>query len=151
VDSNELIYARGVLIRLANAARSEPQLAPQIRELVVQTGILEVFGEGEQLNVLDLLQAGGEPLLRARLGELTLAQLKQMVAANQYDPDKTASRWRSTAKVIDLIVTRAHEDKEREALAQLAVDQPTVVLSPQPTTPQQPAIPAAPKGASWML
>lgn len=146
MDSNELLYARGVLIRLAVAARTEPELAPQIRELVIQTGILKIFGEGERLNVAEVLEAGGEALLRTRLGELTLAQLKQMVAAQQFDPEKASSRWRSSAKFIDLIVTRAREQKERDDVARLAMDQPTVVL-----TPEQPPAATAPKGASWML
>ena len=144
VDSNELLYARGVLTRLAQAAQTDPVLVPQIREMVTQTGILQIFGQSDELDVVGLLRAGGEKALRARLADLSLAELKQIVASNQYDREKASARWRSPARYVDLIVSRASSQaRESEELARLEQEeQPTVALPPRP----QPL-----PGASWML
>jgi hypothetical protein len=144
VDSNEMLYVQGALMRLVQAAQTDRALVPQIREMVAQTGILQVFGQSDDLDVLGLLRAGGEQALRARLADLSLAELKQIVASNQYDPEKASARWRSAARFVDLIVSRAAaQHREMEDLARLEQDQqPTVVLAPRP----QPL-----PGASWML
>jgi hypothetical protein len=46
----------------------------------------------------------GEPLLRARLGELTLEQLKDIVADYGMDPGKLVLKWKKPARIIDRIV-----------------------------------------------
>ncbi len=62
-----------------------------------------------------------------RLMQMTLGELKQIVAARQYDPEKETARWRSQTKFIELIVTHARKQLDEE-LAQ-----------------------EVPAGASWML
>ena len=62
--------------------------------------------------MVDLLDAGGEVALRARLGQCTLAELKQIVSANKYDEEKETTRWRSTNKCIDLIVDCTQQQLE---------------------------------------
>src|SRR5262245_38590613 len=100
--------------RMAEAAKADPDVAAHVRDALAHSGLLAVFGEGQTLDVVDLLDAGGEDALRARLKQLTLADLKGLVAARKYDPGKETTRWRSPTKFIDLIVTRAHRQLEEE-------------------------------------
>jgi hypothetical protein len=156
VETNELFFAKGVLLRLAQAAREDRALVQEIRELVMQTGILHVFGDGPALDVLNVLDAGGEGLLRARLGQLPLADLRKIVQANGGDPNGETARWRSTARFVEVIVARAlalREELQRNLLEQqyaIAVAAAAAVtVSPVP--PSEPEPTEAPKGASWML
>ena len=156
MDANELVYAKGVLIRLAHAARSDFALAQQVRELVLLSGILDIFGAGEDLNVFDVIEAGGPELLRSRLGQMTVPQLKQIIAARAYDPDKTSVRWRSPARFVDLIATKAAEQWDQLTLARVA-SAPTQRITPAGALAaqsnghrdEQDDDPAA--GAAWML
>jgi hypothetical protein len=146
-----MLYAKGVLIRLAQAARGDRELARAVRDLVMESGILHVFSVDEAPNIFELLAAGGVELLRAQLGELSLARLKQIVADHQYDPGKASARWRSTARFVDLIVSRAQEQWERVAHDQRR--QP-VQPAPQPeleVVPEDDARPKVLSGVSWML
>lgn len=56
--------------------------------------------------VLDPVQLArqGEPTLRARLGELNLEQLKDVVAEYGMDPGKLVLKWKTPARIIDRIV-----------------------------------------------
>ena len=143
MDPNELIYAKGVLLRLAQAARGDRELARHVRELVKSTGILQVFGVDEMPSLIELLEAGGKTLLRERLNELSVAELKQIVEANRYDPEKTTTRWRSAARFADLIVGRTVEQWERIDRALVERQQATPSVDPE-----QPKVAS---GASWML
>jgi hypothetical protein len=57
--------------------------------------------------------AEGEPTLRARLGELSVDQLKDIVAEHGMDPSKLAMRWKTPRKLIDLIATRVRDRAEK--------------------------------------
>lgn len=114
--------------QLAALAERDQTTAQQLRDALAESGLLAVFGEGPALDVIDLLDAGGEDALRARLRELSLADLRGVIAAQNFDPDKETARWRSIAKISDFIVTHAREELDR--------------LSQQP---------AALSAASWML
>jgi hypothetical protein len=57
--------------------------------------------------------ADGEGALRARLGEFTLDQLKDVVAEHGMDPSKLAMRWKTPGKLIDLIVRTVHDRMEK--------------------------------------
>ena len=114
--------------QLAALAERDQTTAHQLRDALAESGLLAVFGEGPALDVIDLLDAGGEDALRARLRELSLADLRGVIAAQNFDPDKETARWRSVAKISDFIVTHAQEELDR--------------LSQQP---------AALSAASWML
>lgn len=152
MDANELIYAKGVLIRLAQAARGDFALTQQARELILQSGILDLFGSGADLNLFDLLDAGGAELLRSRLAQLTLPQLKQIIVSRGYDPDKTSARWRSPARFVDLIANKATDQWQQLTLTRIATA-PTQRIAPgEPALPNntlQPNDPAA--AAAWML
>lgn len=128
MDSEKLQQMIELFKRMAAAAKADPAVAEQVRDALAESGLLEVFGVGETVDVVDLLDMGGEEVLRARLRQMTLTQLKQIVSVRQYDAEKESARWRSPNKFIDLIVSRAKEQLEAE-------------LSQQ----------QAPAGASWML
>jgi len=123
--------------QIAEAALADPTLAQQVREALVESGLLGVFGVGAAFDILDLLDTAGAEGLRAYLRPLSLAQLREIVQTRGYDPDKATARWRSVNKFVDLIVTHA----EAELAAELAQEQANAA-------PQQPPALAA---ASWML
>lgn len=55
----------------------------------------------------------GEPALRARLGELSVDQLKDVVAEHGMDPSKLAMRWKTPGKLIDLIAPTVRDRSEK--------------------------------------
>ena len=114
--------------RLAQNATANPETAQQVRSALAESGLLSVFGSGESLDVVDLLDIGGEEALRTRLHQLTLTELKQIISVRQYDPEQESARWRSPNKFIDLIVTRAAEQLERELAQQKATIGPSWIL-----------------------
>lgn len=156
MESNELFFAKGVLLRLSQAAREDRTLALEIRELVLQSGILHVFGEGPAIDPLSVLEAGGEGLLRARLSRLPYGDLRKIVAANGYDAHGATSRWRSPPRFVELIVTSAiaqRDERQRALLEQqyaIALAAASAVATPQPE-PSAPEPEESRKGASWML
>ena len=114
--------------RLAQNAMADPETAQQVRNALAESGLLSVFGSGESLDVVDLLDVGGEEALRTRLHQLTLTELKQIISVRQYDPEQESARWRSPNKFIDLIVTRAAEQLERELAQQKTTIGPSWIL-----------------------
>lgn len=114
MDPLDIEQINELFARLATAAKDDPQRAAQIRDALAESGLLAVFGTGESLDVVDLLDAGGEDALRARLDQLSLSELKSIVAVRGYDPDKETARWRSPKKLVELIVSRAGAQLEKE-------------------------------------
>jgi hypothetical protein len=55
----------------------------------------------------------GEGMLRARLSELTLDQLKDVVAEHGMDPSKLAMKWKKPERLVDLIVATVRERLEK--------------------------------------
>lgn len=102
------------IYQIANAARDDATVRAAVRDAIIESGLFDVFGSGETLNVVDILDAGGEDALRARLSPLSLAELRGIVRANKYDPERESARWRSAARFIDLIVERAKVQLEQE-------------------------------------
>jgi hypothetical protein len=138
MDAHDMREMTEMFRRIAQAAQADPTLAQQARDALVESGLLGVvFGAGAAFDILDLLDTAGAEGLRAYLRPLSLAQLREIVRARGYDPDKTTARWRSANKFVDLIVTHA----EAELAAELAQEQINAAA-------QQPAALAA---ASWML
>ena len=127
VDAQNAQQMRELFTRIATSAQADPAFAGQVRDALAESGLLAVFGAGETLDVVDLLDAGGEDALRVRLRQMTLKELKHIVSARQYDPEKTTARWRSPNKFIELIVERARKQLEEELAQQV------------------------PSGAAWML
>jgi hypothetical protein len=127
VDAQNVQQMRELFARIAASASENPTFAEQVRGALAESGLLAVFGAGETLDVVDLLDSGGEDALRARLKQMSLSELKQIVSMRQYDPEKETARWRSPNKFIDLIVDRANKQLEAELAKQ------------------------SPSGASWML
>jgi hypothetical protein len=114
VDAHDVEQMTILFTRVANAAKSDPTVAEQVREAMATSGLLEVFGSAGALDVVDLLDAGGEVALRARLGQCTLAELKQIVSANNYDDDRESARWRSSSKFVNLIVECAKQELTKQ-------------------------------------
>lgn len=106
--------------RVAQAAKVDDEFAEQVRDAMTASGLLDVFGAGATLDVVDLLDSGGEEALRARLQQMPLAELRQLVAAKAYDEAKESQRWRSQAKFIELIVGKAKKQLEEELARQEA-------------------------------
>ena len=127
MDAGDFQQMQELFTRIASAAKSDPAVAEKVRDALAESGLLQVFGVGETLDVVDLLDVGGEEALRARLRQLTLSELKQIVSVRQYDPEKESARWRSPNKFIELIVTHARQQLDEELAQQV------------------------PAGAAWML
>jgi hypothetical protein len=106
---------------VAETARTDPEAARQVREALIESGLLHVFSTGDPIDLLDLLEVGGDEALRARLQTLSVAELRQMIAAHRYDPDNATARVRSPAKLIDLIITKARAQLEAESVPAPAV------------------------------
>jgi hypothetical protein len=102
---------------IAQTARADPAAARQVREALLASGLLQLFAVDEASDLLDLLEAGGEEALRARLQGLGVRELHQVIAQHGFDRDKTTARWRSVDRLIELIVgqVRAHLDVEAAA------------------------------------
>lgn len=103
-----------LIYQIASAARADDATRVAVREAILDSGLFDVFGSGETLDVIDILDAGGEDALRARLSPLGLAELRALVRANSFDPERESARWRSAARFIDLIVERAKAQLEQE-------------------------------------
>lgn len=99
--------------QLASRAAHDQVTAHQLRDALAESGLLAVFGEGPALDVVDLLDAGGEDVLRARLKELPVADLRAVIVARNWDPARETARWRSVAKFTDFIVAHAQQELER--------------------------------------
>ena len=120
MDAHDVEQMTILFTRVANAAQSDPRVAEQVREALTTSRLLAVYGSAGALDVVDLLNAGGEGVLRARLGQCTLAELKEIVSANRYDERRESARWRSTARFVDLIVECAKQRLEQEVTKQPA-------------------------------
>ncbi len=102
------------IYQIANAARDDAAVRVAVRDAILDSGLFDVFGSGETLDVVDILDAGGEDALRTRLSALSLADLRGIVRANKYDPERESARWRSAARFVDLIVEHAKVQLEQE-------------------------------------
>jgi len=120
VDSHDVEQMTVLFTRLATAAKADPTVAAQVREALSSSGLLGVFGASGMLDAVDLLDAGGEAALRARLAGCSLAELREIVSTNKYDPEKETIRWRSSNKFIELIVRCAQKQFEEELAKQPA-------------------------------
>ena len=117
--------AAGKLLReLAERAERDPAFGQQIAEAVRASGLLS--GEqttkkqtatrkrasakrspttlGELPDPFQVLRQHGEDGLRARLSQLDLASLRQIVRTHRLDPARISARWTATDRVITLIV-----------------------------------------------
>ena len=126
MDAGEIRDLTDLLARVAQAARADSETARQVRDAIAHSGVLAVFEDAGTLDVVDLLDAGGEPVLRARLRECSPAELHAIIAAHQYDAAKTTSRWRSAARLIDYLVTHASQQLAEER--EIAAAQPAALV-----------------------
>lgn len=110
----EIEHITRTIHQIADAARDDAAVAAAVREAIIASGLFDVFGADDKLDVVDILDAGGEDALRARLSQRSLAELRALVAANKYDPQRESARWRSPARFIELIVERAKTQLEQE-------------------------------------
>jgi hypothetical protein len=105
---------------VARTARTDPSAARQVREALVESGLLAIFSTADASDLLDLLESGGEGALRSRLETLTAGQLRDVIAAHNLDPESASARWRQTSKLIDLIVSRARAQLEAQVASSAA-------------------------------
>lgn len=117
MQAGDIEHLTDIFTQITEAAKANPTVAERVRAALAESGILSVFGAGDTLDVVDLLDAGGEEALRTRLRQMTLSDLKSIVAIRNYDPNKETARWRSPNKFIDLIVSHASEQLEQEVKA----------------------------------
>jgi hypothetical protein len=103
-----------IFSHVAETARTDAEAARQVREALIASGILQVFSANDASDLLDLLEAGGEAALRARLQSLSVAELRQVLTTHGYDPENAFSRVRSATKLIDAIVAKAQAELEAE-------------------------------------
>ncbi len=106
---------------VAETARTDPEAARQVREALIESGLLLVFSTGDPVDLLDLLEVGGDEALRARLQSLSVAELRQIIATHHYDPGNASARVRSPAKLIDIIIIKARAQLEAESVPAPAV------------------------------
>ncbi len=101
VDSNPRFAGR-LLARLGNDAipakdRKRPTLTPGAKRAGRRApGPLDPFS---------VYEVGGEDELRRQLRVLDIEPLKDIVAEHSMDPAKLAMKWRTTDRLVDLIVT----------------------------------------------
>lgn len=96
---------------IAEQAERNPEFASRIQEAL---GVKEKPARpprGRAANrrapaILDPVELArqGEPILRERLGKLTLDQLKDVVAEYGMDPSKLVLKWKTPERIIDRIV-----------------------------------------------
>jgi hypothetical protein len=121
---------------LLQTAKADPTAARQVRDALLASGLLEVFDlareadDAEAIDLLDLLEAGGEEALQARMAHMSVAELRQIIAAHDYDPKRETTRWRSPRRLIEHIVARASAE-----------------LNAENAPPGQPAL----AGTAWLL
>lgn len=108
------------LRRVAEAARHDPEAAALVRDALVESGVLEVFGPGADLDVVDLLDTAGEAALRSQLERLTPTELHALIARRRCDPRHETARWRSAKKLSDYIVEYARQTLELERVGATA-------------------------------
>lgn len=113
METFELRQVTETFRQLAERAANNPAMALQLRDALAESGLLTVFGDGSKLDVVDLLDAGGEETLRARLQQLSIAELRAIIAERKYDPAKETSRWRSVTRFVDFIVAHAQADLDK--------------------------------------
>jgi hypothetical protein len=118
VEAYELRQITETFRQLAARAAHDAVMAHQLRDALAESGLLGVFGEGPAIDVIDLLDAGGEDTLRARLHALPVADLRAVIAAYTYDPGKETARWRSVTRLTDFIIAHAQQELERMDQAQ---------------------------------
>jgi hypothetical protein len=117
-------------------AKADPTAARQVRDALLASGLLEVFDlareadEAETIDLLDLLEAGGEEALQARMAQMSIAELRQIIATHDYDPKRETTRWRSPRRLIEHIIAHA-----------------TAELNAENAPPGQPAL----AGTAWLL
>lgn len=114
MDAHDVEQMTQLFTRIAENARTDSTIANQVREALVQSGLLDVLSGGPKFDVVELLDLGGEHILKMRLRQMTLAELKELVSTNNYDPDKQTARWRSQNKFVELIVSKAQQQLEVE-------------------------------------
>lgn len=56
------------------------------------------------LDPVAVIREEGEDVLRSRLSELSLDQIRDIVADHSMDPDKKAMTWKDTKRVVERIV-----------------------------------------------
>lgn len=106
---------RSALLALARAVADEAEMNPAFDAELRQALQLDGRGVKSQdamgrrrrspalLDPVDVVRAG-ESELRQRLGELSVEQLKDIVAENVMDPDRLVMKWKKRERIVEQIV-----------------------------------------------
>jgi hypothetical protein len=105
---------RRLLARAVNEAKRDPTFGRELRKAVdAALPRKAVRREQPVIDVFETYERAGEPGLRSALGQLTLDQLKDVVAHHRMDRSKLAMKWKTPVRLVDLIATqtvsRAHK------------------------------------------
>lgn len=71
--------------------------------------------EVPQSDIFDLWSREGEERVRAHLGSLDMATLKEIISRHGFDRNGLARKWKTSSKLIGLIIERLASRSERGA------------------------------------
>lgn len=105
--------ARQLLEAMLQELEADPQLAARLRAVLKERGAHTTRTKTGRAHrrppgVFDPFKVyaeGNEPALRERLRALNIEQLKDMVAEHGMDQAKLAMKWRTSDRLVDLIVS----------------------------------------------
>lgn len=117
---------------LADQVERDAAFGEQVHALLVESGLVGAPGRSgprraggrtrgtgagaddrpAPLDPFAVLRADGESHLRARLGEVEIADLRRIIRAHRLDPARVSARWSSSDRLVELIVdqVRARAD-----------------------------------------
>jgi hypothetical protein len=95
---------------IVREARANPAFAARLLDTLrdgktVSRGPRQVRRARGPFDPFELHGTQGEAALRKRLGDLTVEQLKDIVAEHGMDQARLAMKWKTTGRLVDLIAT----------------------------------------------
>lgn len=108
-------FARRLQDALASVAAPAPASSARAAKSATPSTAAPKRGGRRAPGIIDpfAAYADGEATLRARLADLTLDQLKDIIAEHGMDPSKLAMRWKKPEKLIDLIALTVRDRAEK--------------------------------------
>jgi hypothetical protein len=95
---------------IVNEAKANPEFAQRLEAaLAGTTGVLRRHRRAPSAVDPFVLYAEGEDVLRERLAQLDVEQLKDIVAEHGMDQARLAMKWRTADRLIDLVVNTVRD------------------------------------------
>jgi hypothetical protein len=103
-----------LLAQAVSEAKRDPAFGRELRKaLAVVLPRKAVRRDGPVIDVFEIYGRAGEAGLRDALAQLTLDQLKDVIAHHRMDRSQLAMKWKTPGRLIELIaaqtVSRAHK------------------------------------------